>query len=143
MEEEEDDLSCPICFLTIPHWNCTKTDCKHTFHETCIYEWYNKLQRMECPYCHQSTYPNIEFLRKLDGIIIKLGMCGVTVWKSTVLREQLEAIKHRRWPITESVFRFIEGYNEEEAHLFITQSLESLVSRGYFEKKGESTYVYI
>jgi hypothetical protein len=51
-----DDL-CGICgngFETIAFY---KTSCTHYFHQNCLRNWFNKIKKLECPYCRSKYSP--------------------------------------------------------------------------------------
>jgi len=96
---------------------------------------------MECPYCRQCNLPDIKFIRNLEEVIVKTGMMGLTEWNCYNIRNLLKDINDIRWRLL-SVYKFIEGYNEDEIMIMIITCLESLTSRGYFMKKGKNHYIY-
>ena len=47
---------CPICHEIIKKNKIKTFDCKHTFHYSCIKEWFNFSEYPTCPMCRSNQY---------------------------------------------------------------------------------------
>ena len=61
-DEGQAVLDCPICYNSMEDKDTTITACKHSFHLSCLLEWFNSSgnSRATCPLCIKNLYKNEE-----------------------------------------------------------------------------------
>jgi hypothetical protein len=132
--------SCPICLETL-HDNISRTECGHEFHTGCLYDWYNKVKRLDCPYCRHMSYFDKELILKIESLFVKLASCkNVRDFSLKNLKKLIETKSiYNEWYYKKAII-YIISYDEKEVEIVVDHCLKSLVSRGYLEQKFDLYY---
>lgn len=129
-------FDCPICLEPIVNDRLI-TSCRHIYHESCISQWWKKLKRNQCPYCQHCDINNSGLLQSLDNLIVKITFRDIHDISIENLRKEVPNM-YNKWYYQRAV-NFILS-NDETLESTINHCLESLLSRGYLEKRDNLYY---
>jgi len=134
---------CPICLELLSNFdnNNNLPVCHHVFHEICIRKWWNKVHRVECPYCRWCENYDRELITGIEGLLVKLIMYGdVHDFQLLSLQIAIKKNINDRFIYRRAINLIMSG--DDKCQDIINHCLSSLVSRGYM-KMQNNLYYYV
>lgn len=135
--------TCPICLEDFDSESDIKyTQCNHYFHTDCLEKWYEKIKRIECPYCRYTAEFDIGLLNSMEKFLIKLSACrGIIYFENENLKQVVNTNNFPDEFFYKKAIDFIKSDNPSPKTL-ITHCMDSLTNRGYLKKNEEVDMIY-